>query len=328
MEVTVLIVTIATAILAAGAECLHLGRTRATARLTYGPESRGVSSVVVAAVVRTLCITALAWSMVTLLLMPTKNFSQKTQEVEARDRRHLLLVLDVSPSMRLQDAGSEAGGVSRTERASLLVQSLLKRITDNRLHITLVAVYNGAKPVVQESRDTEVILNFLDGLPMDSVFPVGKTKLFDGLKEAAEIAKPWPRDSTTLLLVSDGDTVPATGMPQMPNSISGALVLGVGSPTRGSMINGHQSRQDVGALRQIAARLGGEYHDGNLKHIPTKMLSEMGAIRVDEDGVQLTLREYALIVAGLSALALALLPFVLNLVGTPFYPGKRQPLFQ
>ncbi|MEO0415046.1 MAG: VWA domain-containing protein [Verrucomicrobiota bacterium] len=322
------LVTGATAVVAAGAEWLHLRRAKGVERLVYGRRPKGFSSILVAAMVRVVMLTVLAWSLMTLLLLPAKNHSRQVVEVESKDRRHLLLILDVSPSMRLQDAGSESGGLSRTERASVLVQSLLKRITDDRLHITMVAVYNGAKPVVQESRDTEVILNFLDGLPLSAVFPKGKTKLFDGLKEAAQIAQKWPRDSTTLLLVSDGDTVPATGRPQMPASVSGALVLGVGNPTRGSMIDGRQSRQDVGALRQIASRLGGEYHDGNLKHVPTQMLSEMGAIQVNDDGLKLTRREYALIGSGIAALVLALLPLLLNRFGSTFSPGPRRKLNQ
>jgi len=224
-----------------------------------------------------------------------------------------MLVLDVSPSMKLQDAG-ESDGLSRTKRASALIQSLLKRTTDNKLHITLVAVYNGAKPVVQESRDLEVILNFLDDMPLHQVFPTGKTRIFDGLELAAEIAKPWPAESTTLLLVSDGDTVPSTGMPKMPKSIGGVLVLGVGDPTKGSFIDGRQSRQDTGALRQIASRLGGEYHDGNIKHVPTDMLAKLGTLELEDQSLALTLREYALITCGISAFLLAVLPLILILM--------------
>lgn len=231
------------------------------------------------------------------------------EDVEPKDRHHLLLVLDVSPSMKLQDAGA-ADGLSRTHRASALIQSLLKRTTDNKLHITMVAVYNGAKPIVQESRDLEVILNFLDGQSMSQVFPTGKTRLFDGLELAGKIAKPWPENSTTMLLVSDGDTVPAAGMPKMPKSIGGVLVLGVGDPSKGSFIDGKQSRQDTGALRQIASRLGGEYHDGNVKHVPTDMLARLGTLELEEQTFKLTLREYALITCAISSFLLAIFPFI------------------
>ena len=44
---------------------------------------------------------------------------------------------------------------------------------------------------------------------------------------------------------------------RMPASVAGVLVVGVGDPQAGMFIDGHQSRQDVSTLRQIAARLRG-----------------------------------------------------------------------
>src|SRR5205085_12435023 len=118
----------------------------------------------------------------------------------------------------------------------------------------------------------EVIRNILDDLPMQHAFVSGGTDLFAGLGEAARIARPWRPHSATLLLVSDGDTVPATGMPRMPASVAHVLVLGVGNPRQGTFIDGHQSKQEASTLRQIAARLGGVYHDGNEKHVPSDVL--------------------------------------------------------
>lgn len=312
---TSLLICLTVFVLALGAEAIHWLRIRKVKHLAFGPEENPVSHVhvltVLASPIRVLALTGLAWSLSTLLFLPPKAHRNKLiADIEPKERSHLLLVLDVSPSMKLQDAG-DTDGLSRTKRASSLIQSLLKRTTDNKLHITMVAVYNGAKPVVQESRDLEVILNFLDDLPLHQVFPTGQTRLFDGLEEAAKIAKPWPENSTTLLLVSDGDTVPATGMPKMPSSIGGVLVLGVGDPSKGSFIDGRQSRQDTGALRQIASRLGGEYHDGNLKHVPTDMLARLGSLELEEQGLKLTLREYALVTCLISSFLLALLPIIL-----------------
>ena len=307
-----LLIALAVTILALGAEVLHWLRVRKVKHLAFGPSGKADLLTMLVSPLRVICLGALAWSFVTLLLLPPKAHRNKTiEEVEPKERHHLLLVLDVSPSMKLADAGDERNGITRTQRASAVIQSLLKRTTDNKLHITLVAVYNGAKPVVQESRDLEVILNFLDDMPLYQVFPTGKTRLFDGIEEAARIAKPWPADSTTLLLVSDGDTIPATGMPKIPDSIGGILVVGVGDPTKGSFIDGRNSRQDTGALRQISSRLGGEYHDGNLKHVPTEMLARLGSLELEKQGFQLTLREYALLTCAVSALLMALIPFAL-----------------
>ena len=243
-----ILVAATTAVLATGAEVLHSMRIRKVRHLAFGPAGGFSALTILAPVLRVFFLGGLAWALTTLYLLEPKAHRSEVKEIESNERRHLLLVLDVSPSMKLKDSGEDSG-LTRTQRSSKLVQSLLKRTTNDKLHITMVAVYNGAKPVVQESRDLEVILNFLDGMDMASVFPVGKTRLFDGLEEAAKIARNWPSNSATLLLVSDGDTVPATGMPKMPPSIDGVLVMGVGNPTKGSMIDGRQSRQDVGALQ-------------------------------------------------------------------------------
>lgn len=316
-----ILIALATAVLTIGAELLHAGRVQKVRFLAFGPDGRFSPLAILAPILRILCLSGLAWALTTLFLIEPKAHRSAIKTVEPKERRHLLIVLDVSPSMKLRDSGEDSG-LSRTQRASGLVQSLLKRTTDDKLHITLVAVYNGAKPVVEESRDIEVILNFLDGMDMSSVFPVGKTRLFDGLSEAARIARDWPPNSATLLLVSDGDTVPATGMPKMPPSIGGTLVMGVGNPSKGSMIDGRQSRQDVGALQQIASRLGGQYHDGNTRHVPTSVLSDLGSLKTDDDGLKLTLREYAIITGVASAVILALIPVFLYFFATPFKPGS------
>ena len=157
---------------------------------------------------------------------------------------------------------------SRMKRASVLMDSFLERIPVELYLVSVVACYNGAKPVVVDTKDLEVVRNIFGDLPMQYAFPTGKTDLFSGLTEAAKIAHPWQPRSTLLMMISDGDTVPATGMPKMPASIADVLIVGVGDPRQGSFIDGRMSRQDTSTLRQIAARLGGIYHDGNSKHIP------------------------------------------------------------
>ena len=75
-----------------------------------------------------------------------------------------------------------------------------------------------------------MVRNIFGDLPMHYAFPPGKTDLFSGLTEAAKIAHPWQPRSTLLLMLSDGDTVPATGMPKMPASIADVLDRGRGRP--------------------------------------------------------------------------------------------------
>ena len=318
-----ILIAAAVLVLAAGAEVLHARRVRQTAFLSFGPEGRPYLWATLIPLLRVLALAFLTWGLTVLFMLEPKAHRSAKEEVAPADRKHILLVLDVSPSMRLEDAG-EAGKVSRAKRTSAVVQSLLKRVSDERMFMTIVATYTSAKPVVRESRDREVLLNILNDLNMHYAFDTGKTKLFDGLEEAAKIARGWPPDSTTLIVLSDGDTVPAAGMPRMPPAVGGTLVIGVGNPQKGTFIDGRQSRQDVATLRQIATRLKGEYHDGNLKHIPTAMLRRVGTLEVAKSKLELTLREYALLSCAISSLGLAITPILLHLFGSPWKPGPAR----
>ena len=303
-------------------EWLHSRRVRHVATLAFGPEGRPAAWTRCAPVLRTGACAALAWGLVTLLfLAPEKHNADGSRHVEASDWRHVLLVLDVSPSMQLADAGP-GRKQGRMERARTVLESLFRRVPLELHRITVVAVYNGAKAVVEDTSDFEVVRNILGGLPLRHAFPAGKTKLFDGLEEAVKIARPWNPASATLVLVSDGDTVPASGMPTLPPSIDDVLVVGVGDPSAGSFIDGRQSRQDVPTLRQIAARLGGTYWNGNELQLPSASIAKLASWGGADEREGLTRREYALLACALGAAVLALLPFALHYLGTRWRPGR------
>lgn len=315
-------------LLAAAAEFIHALRVRRVARLAFGPTGRPAAWARAAPTLRVLAFTALAYGLATLALGEPKRYdlSGERSRVE-RDPNHVLIVLDVSPSMRLVDAGKDKKQ-SRMQRARDLMESFFDRVPMEENRVSVVATYNGAKPVVVDTADAEVLRHILGELPMHWAFPTGKTKLFDGLEEAARIARPWNPGSTTVIVLSDGDTVPATGIPKMPASVRSVLVVGVGDSQVGKFIDGRQSRQDVPTLKQIAARLGGTYHDGNAFHIGTGLIAAaMG--REDEDVFErLTRREYALILCVTGAAIWTFLPLLLQVFGTRWRPGtskRRSP---
>jgi len=317
-----LLLAAAALVLSAGAEWMHALRVRNVAALAFGPGKKAGLAGRAAPFIRVAALGMLVWGIATLLMLPPVAHRSVVKEVEAKERQHLLLVLDVSPSMRLHDAGP-GGKESRMARGRAIVESIIGRMAHDKLHTTVIAVYNGAKPVVKESRDLEILFNLMDGLPMHQAFESGKTKLFDGLTEAAEIAKKWPRDSATLVMISDGDSVPATGMPKLPPSIGGVLVAGVGDPLKGTFIDGHHSRQDGSTLRQMATRLGGEYHDGNSKLVPTAMLQRLGTLAVDRIARLPGQRELAILLTTAGATLLAGLPLLLHFAGSSWQPGPR-----
>ena len=165
-----LLLALAALVLATGAEWLHLGRVRSVAALAFGPAKKAALAGRAAPFIRIAGLAALIWGLATLLLLPPAAHRSVVKEVEPKERQHLLLVLDVSPSMRLRDAGP-GGKESRMARARAVVKSIISRTAHDKLHTTVVAVYNGAKAVVEETRDLEILHNLMDDLPMHQAFP-------------------------------------------------------------------------------------------------------------------------------------------------------------
>ena len=312
---------VAAFILVIGAELLHSARIRRVAAIAFGPGRRPAPWARVAPFLRAVSVAALVWGFVTLLFLTPQVHSGEALAAGQKPG-HILIVLDVSPSMRLEDAGPELK-LGRRKRAQVIMDSFFNRVPMEQHRVSVVAVYNDAKPVVVDTEDLEVIRNILDGLPLDQAFVAGETDLFAGLEVAIRIAKPWEPNSTMVLVITDGDTIPATGMPRMPASVRDVLIVGLGDPTKGSFIDGHQSRQDTATLRQMAVRLGGTYHNGNENHISTATLRRMTGRSKPGAFEKLTEREYALIACASGSLIFAVLPILLHFFGTGWRPGTR-----
>jgi Ca-activated chloride channel family protein len=322
-ELLALLAALAALVLAALAEWLHSRRVRRLAPLAFGPKRAPSSWARVAPYLRALALPAIAWGLATLLVIEPRRYQTGIAAERAdADFQHVLIVLDVSPSMRLVDAGPEKK-LSRMTRARALIESFFNRVPIEQSRISVVAVYNGAKPVVVDTKDFEVVRNIFGDLPMHFAFQSGKTRLFDGLEEAAKIAKPWNPRSTTLIVISDGDTVPPTGMPKMPPSVRSVLIVGVGDSRTGKFIDGRQSRQDIPTLKQMAARLGGTFHDGNEKHLSSSLIASATGLEERDIFEKLTRRDYAMIAVALGTLVLGLLPALLHFFGTRWRPGTR-----
>jgi len=208
-------------------------------------------------------------------------------------------------------------------RAREVMESYFRRIPMNEYRVTVLATYTKCLPVVEDTKDLSVVENVLNDLPMHFAFVPGETDLFSGIQGAVDVARGWRPRSTTVVLVSDGDTVPSTGMPKMPPSVADVLVVGVGDPVNGSFLNGRNSRQDVSTLRQIAVRLKGVYHNGNDRHLPTELIQRLTTSANGEETFSWGVREWALAVLVISALLLNIIPLVLHHFGTTWQPGIR-----
>ena len=311
-SILALLVAGAVAAAVAVAEALHVRRVRRVARLAFGASGHPAPWVRAVPFLRVAAAGAAAWGLVFLASFDPVDVETKP---DPRASLHLLVCLDVSPSMQVKDAGPEVEKLSRAAWAGRVVQGVLDRLDMTVTRISIVGFYTDALPVVHETFDKEVVRNALDGLPMYVAFEPGPTDLQKGLTKAIEIAKPWPAHSATLLVVSDGDASAAMP-PALPASIADTIVIGVGDPVRSSVVGGHSSRQDASSLKQLALRLGGVYHDGNVKHLPSAVLDRLTMIsprRAD----RLSTRDLALLATGLGCSTLALLGPAMMLFGRP-----------
>lgn len=308
--------TIAVLLLAGLGEWLHARRSRAVRRLAFGPGGEPARWTFAAPWLRIASVGLLTWGWLTLFLIQPRSARSESLVPEG-GYRHLVIALDVSPSMQLDDAGPQKKQ-SRAARAGEVLMSLLQRVALDQIRVSVVAFYTGAKPVVVDTFDMEVVNNILNDLPVAVAFNPGKTSLIDGVRESVDLARPWLPASTTLVIVSDGDTLPDSGLPELPRSISQVLVVGVGDVRTGLYIDGHQSRQDVSTLRQLAGRLRGTYVDANEKHLPSEQLTALAAALPLRDAADKGRRELALVAVATGAFLLAGLPVGLALVGAPW----------
>lgn len=311
-------VTVAVVIVTLGAEAIHMLRIKKLAPLAFGPRRHPALWASMTPILRVLAVGLLTWGLISLLMV--KPATHNIEEVEVSKQRHMILLVDVSPSMRLADAGPEKEQ-SRSLRARDVIQSFFDRVPIRNYKLSVVAFYDKAIPVVVDTSDLEVVKNCMNELPMWFAFQGKDTNLFAGLEAAAEVARPWQPDSTILVVMSDGDTVASTGMPKMPKSIADVLVVGIGDPNSGKFLAGKNSRQDASTLRQVATRLKGEYHNGNSTHLSSKMIAKLTSKTQRTKWEDLTRREYALMAIALGSLILALLPFALHYFGTSWHPG-------
>ena len=190
--------------------------------------------------------------------------------------------------------------------------------------LSFIAVYTDAKPLLEDSRDYEVVRYIMEEMPVLHGFKPGKTKLIEGIKAAAKMAKPWNPKSTHVLILTDGDTVPDRGVTEMPASVRDVVVVGLGDNRAGSFIDGHQSRQDAGTLRQVANRLRGTYHDGNKKQLSSDVADRFAApVGNNPTGIWQR-REWALFAAVVGSFVYAILPVLLHYFGTFFVAGVKR----
>ncbi len=315
MVITAAYIAMGAALACALAEWLHARRCRRVANLVFGPTGRPRTWVRGVSAARCASAALLTWGMLVLMFIEP---IPKEIDPETEPARHLMLVLDVSPSMYIEDAGP-GRKQSRSQRAADLLQAIMHRLDMTQTRVTVVAFYTEARPVVVEGFDLNVVDNILNGLPLEHAFEPGQTKLQEGVEASFEYARPWAPGSAAIVVVSDGDTISKGAIAEKPVSIADALVIGVGDPFKGSPVAGRTSRQDEASLKRLAVRLGGVYHNGNTKHLPSEIVRAL-SMTVPLIHDERSMRDYALLAVGLGGVVLGILSPILAFFGHPRRP--------
>ena len=299
------------------AESLHLKRVARVEKLIEGRNLGPTVFARISPALRVISLALSSWGLVILLLVPAAVVDV---EPDPEASKHLLICLDASPSMFLEDAGPRLSSTSeplqRMVRAGDVMKGLMDRIDGEKTRVTVFGVYTRAVPILEETFDKSVVNNLFDGLPIFAAFEQGETQLASSVSDAIEYSRKWPENSTLLLIVSDGDSKDGTPIRAVPNSIAETLVIGVGKTNAATTIAGHASRQDAASLRRLAKELRGTYFDANQQQLPSDLLDRLAVVQ-PKLGESVRIRDAALMAFCVGSAVLAGLLPMLCLVGLP-----------
>ena len=207
------------------AESLHLKRVARVEKLIEVSDLGSTVFARISPALRVISLALSSWGLVILLLVPAAVVDV---EPDPEASKHLLICLDASPSMFLEDAGPRLSSTSeplqRMVRAGDVMKGLMDRIDGEKTRVTVFGVYTRAVPILEETFDKSVVNNLFDGLPIFAAFEQGETQLASSVSDAIEYSRKWPENSTLLLIVSDGDSKDGTPIRAVPNSIAEAAL--------------------------------------------------------------------------------------------------------
>jgi Mg-chelatase subunit ChlD len=305
-------------------EWLQARRVKRVADLAFGPGGSPRAWTKLVPGFRSLVLGCMAWALVYLLLTSQTLFldPSNTEDIPEDQLEHVVLLLDFSPSMMLVDAG-KTGEISRRDQMKTVVTSVMERL-GKHVRYTLVCFYTRPLPMVEGAYDKAIIYNVLDDLPIEKAMGPGKTDLAKALSKGLELAAEKREDSTTVIVVTDGDTVEIEDLHYLPPSVKHALVLGVGNTKEGISIDGHMSRQDPDALNFLATYLNGTYIDVNQKLVETNEIAHL--VQAEDMMVKRSwnLADIAMVLFICSACLYALLPVSQEYFGSDWRAVRRR----
>lgn len=297
-------------------EWLHSRRVRRVAALAFGPAERPRRWTLLVPWFRSLTLALMTWALVFLLLTSQPLFidSEGSDEVAEDEIEHTLLLCDLSPSMSLMDAG-ELGDLTRRAQMKKVLASIADRF-GKQVRYTLVCFYTKPVPIVKNASDLAILYNVLDDLPIEKAIGPGKTDLGAAINLGLEMVADYPEDSTTMIVITDGDTIELADLNVLPPSVKKTLVLGVGDTREGISIDGHLSRQDPTVLAYIASHLRGEYINVNQKLLESASMAHLVQGSSPMGNHRWTQADYARMLFIISACLYAFLPVLQEFFGS------------
>ena len=266
----------------------------------------------------------MCWALVFVLFSDLNRLNQEGKKTELLpdETEYVSLILDFSPSMLLTDGGQK-GEITRKEQMKRVVDSLLERFGEH-VRFSLIAFYTRPMPMVTDAQDKNIVSNVLNELPIERVMGPGKTELGQAIKMTLEMVENKPEESTTLVLVTDGDTPEIGDLGYLPVSIKKALVLGVGNSKVGLSIDGHMSRQEPETLAYVANHLQGTYLDVNASFVPGGEIHHLIQSSKAGRGRSWNAVDQALAAFILSACLYSLLPLLQQWMGSSWTAINRR----
>jgi Ca-activated chloride channel family protein len=256
-------------------------------------------------------------TLIVVLLSLAAARPQKISADESPQKAHdLMLVIDLSGSMRERDYRSGFSLIDRLQAVKMVLAEFIKSRKQDRLGV--VAFGTSAflqSPLTMDHLLVAELLNLLEiGMAGEG------TAIGDGLGVALKGLRDIQSASKAIVLLTDGANNSGTVSPLQAASIAEKMgikihTVGMGAPVdmrRTSLFN-QSGEYDEKSLKEIAERTGGVFFNATDLADLKKVYDEIDKLesREDEEPQRIILKEYLPEIAGI-ALALSALLLVLN----------------
>lgn len=220
-------------------------------------------------------------AVLSLVLAAARPYSV-TQEIRPREARNVILALDLSRSMSMNDFRSANGIVSRFQAVQAVVSDFLERRHEDRIGLVVFgATAFVQSPLTHDHRLIADLVRALDvGLAGDG------TALGDGLGVSIKRAVEVPADSRAVVLLTDGVSTAGSVNPQQAARVAREMgvtvhTIGIGGDAE---LPGRTGREfDEKLLSEIAQSTGGTYSNATSVEQLERIYREIESLRTSKE---------------------------------------------